>query len=119
MPLLQPNQGGSVPLASTSAAREDFADYIAIVDAKSTPFFSMSPKGKDIGNMQFSWLVDNYLAPAMGGVVDGTDVTVKKWYAQEDGMVRLEPANAAVEPLLLPADRVAVHGRVIALLRKY
>lgn len=76
MPLLQPNQGGSTPLANTSAAREDLADYIAIVDAKSTPFISMSPKGKDIGNMQFSWLVDNYLAPAMGGVVDGTDVTV-------------------------------------------
>ena len=31
---MQPNQGGSVPLASTSAAREDLADYIAIVDAK-------------------------------------------------------------------------------------
>jgi hypothetical protein len=76
MPLLQPNQGGSTPLANTSAAREDLADYIAIVDAKSTPFISMSPKGKDIGNMQFSWLVDNYLAPKMGGVVDGTDVTV-------------------------------------------
>ena len=76
MPLLQPNQGGSTPLANTSAAREDLADYIAIVDAKSTPFVSMSPKGKDIGNMQFSWLVDNYGAPALAGVVDGTDVTV-------------------------------------------
>lgn len=76
MPLLQPNQGGSVPLASTSAAREDLADYIAIVDAKSTPFVSQAPKGKDIGNMQFSWLVDNYGAPVLQGVVDGTDVTV-------------------------------------------
>lgn len=76
MPLLQPNQGGSVPLASTSAVREDLADYIAIVDAKSTPFVSMAPKGKDIGNMQFSWQVDNYAAPALGGVIDGTDVTV-------------------------------------------
>jgi hypothetical protein len=76
MPLLQPNQGGSVPLASTSAAREDLADYIAIVDAKSTPFVSMAPKGKDIGNMQFSWQVDNYGAPVLAGVVDGTDVTV-------------------------------------------
>ena len=76
MPLLQPNQGGSVPLASTSAAREDLADYIAIVDAKSTPFVSMSPKGRDIGNMQFSWQVDNYGAPVLAGVVDGTDVTV-------------------------------------------
>jgi len=76
MPLLQPNQGGSVPLASTSSAREDLADYIAIVDAKSTPFVSMSPKGRDIGNMQFSWQVDNYGAPVLAGVVDGTDVTV-------------------------------------------
>jgi len=76
MPLLQPNQGGSVPLASTSAAREDLADYIAIVDAKSTPFVSMAPKGKDLGNMQFSWQVDNYGAPVLQGVVDGTDVTV-------------------------------------------
>ena len=76
MPLLQPNQGGSVPLASTSSAREDLADYIAIVDAKSTPFVSMAPKGRDIGNMQFSWQVDNYGAPVLAGVVDGTDVTV-------------------------------------------
>lgn len=76
MPLLQSDQGGSVPLARTSAVREDLADYIAIVDAKSTPFVSMAPKGKDIGNMQFSWQVDNYAAPALGGVIDGTDVTV-------------------------------------------
>jgi len=76
MPLLQNEQGGSVPLARTSAVREDLADYIAIVDAKSTPFVSMAPKGKDIGNMQFSWQVDNYAAPALGGVIDGTDVTV-------------------------------------------
>jgi hypothetical protein len=76
MPLLQENQAGTTPLASTSAIREDLADYIAIVDAKSTPFVSMAPKGKDIGNMQFSWQVDNYAAPTMGGVVDGTDVTV-------------------------------------------
>jgi hypothetical protein len=76
MPLLQPNQAGSVPLASTSDVREDLADYIAIVDAKSTPFVSMAPKGKDLGNMQFSWQVDNYAAPTLAGVVDGTDVTV-------------------------------------------
>ena len=76
MPLLQENQAGTTPLASTSSIREDLADYIAIVDAKSTPFVSMAPKGKDIGNMQFSWQVDNYDAPQLQGVVDGTDVTV-------------------------------------------
>jgi len=56
--------------------REDLADYIAIVDAKSCPFTSMAPKGKDLGNATFSWQVDNYAAPTLAGVVDGTDVTV-------------------------------------------
>jgi len=66
MPLLQPNQVG---------IREELADYIAIVDAKSTPFVSQAPKGKDLGNVTFSWQVDNYATPTPGGVVDGTDVT--------------------------------------------
>jgi len=66
MPLLQPNQVG---------IREELADYIAIVDQKSTPFVSMAPKGKDLGNVTFSWQVDNYATPAPGGIVDGTDVT--------------------------------------------
>jgi len=52
-------------------------------------------------------------------LVDGRDVTVKIWHRQEDGMVRLEPANANMAPLVIPADRVAIHGRVIGLLRKY
>ena len=66
MPLLQPNQVG---------IREELADYIAIVDMKSTPFVSQAPKGKDLGNVTFSWQVDNYATPTPGGVVDGTDVT--------------------------------------------
>lgn len=56
--------------------REELADYIAVVDARSTPFISMAPKGKDIGNQTFSWQVDTYDAPKFGGVVDGTDVTL-------------------------------------------
>lgn len=55
--------------------REELADYIANVDAKSTPFVSMAPKGKDIGNVIMSWQVDDYSAPQLGGVIDGTDVT--------------------------------------------
>lgn len=66
--LKQPNQIG---------IREELADYIAIVDAKSTPFTSMVPKGKDIGNMTFSWQVDDYAAVAMGGMVEGTDIVIQ------------------------------------------
>ena len=74
MPLLQPTQANQN--SSGSAIREDLADYIAIVDAKSTPFTSQAPKGKDLGNMRFDWQVDSYGAPVLAGVVDGSDVTV-------------------------------------------
>ena len=56
--------------------REELADYIAVVDAKSTPLISMAGKGKDIGNMTFSWQVDSYASPVAGGTADGADVTL-------------------------------------------
>jgi hypothetical protein len=74
MPLLQPTQANQN--SSGSAIREELADYIAIVDSKSTPFTSMAPKGRDLGNVRFDWQVDSYSAPVLAGVVDGTDVTV-------------------------------------------
>lgn len=73
MPLLVNNQTGQ---AGGSAIREDLADYIAIADAKSCPFVSQAPKGRELGNMRFDWQVDSYGAPTLGGVVDGADVTV-------------------------------------------
>jgi len=68
--------GGVTVTAGLLGIREELADYIAVVDQKSTPFVSMAPKGKDIGNMQFSWQVDNYSSPVQGGTADGTDATV-------------------------------------------
>ena len=63
-----------------SGIREELADWIAVADAKSTPFISMAPKGKDLGNMEFSWQVDGYTAPQAGGTQDGTDVNTATAY---------------------------------------
>ena len=54
--------------------REDFADVIAVVDAKNLPFTSMVPKGSEPANTIFDWQADSYDAPAFGGIVDGVDV---------------------------------------------
>lgn len=51
-------------------------------------------------------------------LVDGSDVTLKKFYREGD-RVRLQPANPALEPLVLPDDRVRVQGVVIGVIRKY
>jgi len=45
--------------------------------------------------------------------------TLKRLYREADGMIRLQPANAAMEPILVPAGDVEVQGRLIAVMRKY
>jgi len=51
-------------------------------------------------------------------LVGGTDVTLKKFY-RENGRVRLQPANPAMQPIMLEPDRVQVQGVVVGVMRKY
>lgn len=51
-------------------------------------------------------------------LVDGTETTLKRFY-QEGSVVRLQPANAEMEPIYVPASRVAIQGRVLAIVRKF
>ncbi len=51
-------------------------------------------------------------------LVDGSDATLKRLYV-EGGKVRLQPSNANMQPIIVPAGSVQVQGRVIGVLRKY
>jgi repressor LexA len=51
-------------------------------------------------------------------LVDGTDATLKRIY-KEGATIRLQPSNAAMKPIMVPAKAVQVQGRVIGVLRKY
>jgi repressor LexA len=51
-------------------------------------------------------------------LLGGTDVTLKKFY-RENGRVRLQPANPAMQPLLVEPERVQVQGVVVGVMRKY
>jgi repressor LexA len=51
-------------------------------------------------------------------LLGGTDVTLKKLY-RENGLVRLQPANPAVQPIVVPADQVQIQGVVIGVMRRY
>jgi len=57
--------------------REELADYISLVDAKATPFITMAPKEKDLGNTYFKWSAASYGTPlgTASSVPDGTNVT--------------------------------------------
>jgi len=49
----------------------------------------------------------------------GGEVTLKRLYREDGGMVRLQPANAELRPLVVPGEGVRVQGIVVALLRRY
>ena len=51
-------------------------------------------------------------------LVDASEATLKTFY-REGRRVRLQPANPALQPLVVDAGRVQVQGVVIALMRRY
>ena len=51
-------------------------------------------------------------------LIDGQEATLKKFF-RDGGLIRLEPANAAMTPITVAAERVRVQGVVIGLMRRY
>lgn len=49
-------------------------------------------------------------------LVDENAVTLKKFYA-ENGKIRLQPANATMQPIFTTPDNVRIQGRVVGVLR--
>lgn len=52
-------------------------------------------------------------------LIGGDSATVKTFFRERDGRVRLQPANATMSPLLYDADEVQIQGIVVAVIRKY
>jgi repressor LexA len=51
-------------------------------------------------------------------LVDNSETTLKRFYKEGD-QIRLQPANAKMAPIVVPAGSVQVQGRVVGILRKY
>ncbi len=51
-------------------------------------------------------------------LVNGSDATLKRMFREGD-KIRLQPSNAAMAPIMVPAAAVQIQGRVIGVLRKY
>lgn len=51
-------------------------------------------------------------------LLGGTEVTLKSFY-RENGEIRLQPANPAMQPLRVDASQVQIQGVVVGVMRKY
>lgn len=52
-------------------------------------------------------------------LVGGDEATLKRFYRESAGKVRLQPANSDMQPIIVLAQDVKIQGRVISVLRKY
>ena len=52
-------------------------------------------------------------------LLDGESATLKRFFREAGGRVRLQPANPAVAPLVVAEDRLRIRGIVVGVMRKY
>ena len=52
-------------------------------------------------------------------LVDGAETTLKRFYREPGGRVRLQPANSSMQPIFVSQEAVAIQGKVLAVLRRY
>jgi repressor LexA len=115
---------GSIAAGQPVEAYEDkstvsFADFIGQKDT-----YALRVRGNSMiddhiceGDMI---LVENAQEARDGDIVialvGGTETTLKRFYREPGDMVRLQPANAAMGPIRVPAREVRIQGRLLAVL---
>lgn len=52
-------------------------------------------------------------------LIANEETTLKRFYREAAGKIRLQPANSQMSPIIVPAADVKIQGRVIGVLRKY
>lgn len=52
-------------------------------------------------------------------LIDGTNATLKRYYLEPDGQVRLQPANSSMAPIFVEPAKLEIQGRLLAVMRKY
>jgi repressor LexA len=51
-------------------------------------------------------------------LIDDSEATLKQFFREKD-MIRLQPANEAMDPIIVASNRVRIQGVVVGLMRKY
>jgi len=52
-------------------------------------------------------------------LLDNAGATVKRYYRERDGRIRLQPANETMSPLYVHEDDVRIQGIVVGVMRRY
>ena len=126
------NTGVVLPLRGRIAAGQPIqaiegSETISLADfVRSKEVFVLEVRGdsmQDEAILDGDYVLVENLKTAHNGdivvaVIDKDDATLKRFYREGDN-IRLQPSNAAMKPIIVPAGSVEIQGRVIGVLRKY
>jgi repressor LexA len=126
------NTGLVLPLVGRIAAGQpieaiETPETISLADfVRSKEVFVLEVRGesmRDEAILDGDYVLVEKLKTAQNGdivvaLVEGTDSTLKRFYHEGEN-IRLQPSNAAMTPIIVPAQSVQLQGRVIGVLRKY
>ena len=52
-------------------------------------------------------------------MLNGSSATVKKFFRERDGRIRLQPANETMQPMYVHENDISIQGIVVGVLRRY
>jgi repressor LexA len=122
VPILGSIAAGQPVESYDERATLSFADFVGQKDTYALRVRGMSMIDDHIceGDMI---LVENTVEAREGDIVvalvGGKETTLKRFYREPGNVVRLQPANATMSPIRVPAQDVQIQGRLLAVLRKY
>lgn len=131
-PRPKPRPGERLPLAGRIAAglpieASETAETISLGDiVGNRDVFALQVRGESMRDEHIvdgDYVLVERTAVAHEGdivvaLVRGAETTLKRYYI-EGPTVRLQPSNAEMDPIYVPASQVAIQGRVLGVLRRY
>jgi repressor LexA len=61
---------------------------------------------------------DMVVALLTNGPSEAGEATLKRFYREKGGLIRLQPANAAMQPIMVSERDVQIQGKVISVIRE-
>ena len=122
VPLLGQIAAGQLTEAQENAGTLSFADFMG---NEST--YALQVRGDSMIDdhiMSGDYVLVERASEAHNGqivvaLVEGVETTLKRFYREPGNMARLQPANPEMDPIIVPMQDLRIHGRVLAVMRKY
>jgi repressor LexA len=124
---------GRIAAGAPIEAIEDRDEYVDIASSvpRGEEVFALRVKGKSmiedliddndivvVRAQQTAQDGDMVVALLTNGSSEAGEATLKRFYRERGGLIRLQPANAAMQPLMVSERDVQIQGKVISVIRE-